>query len=425
MQVAQINTNRNTAFKNGFYTVTRELDSSAMLSRSVIDLFGCTIPWIVMSNNSIERRERARKFLFDYAVIYMTPFLTLPFTNRLAMKYVGKLTKNLWSNNHKAIHISNEFLKDTDTMMNELRRMENKTTRGPFEVLFNKLYPKKKYEQKIDTENLLKSCNGDKEVLRQKLINSKNAVFISDSILTFGTLGSIPFINNEITKSQTGQKGFSAEMSMADKEIVEKRAEKYEKTKSKRFLSFAAATASTTALMSLAGFLSLKSKDSGKFLQYLKNNARAFDYVKGIYMSRFPLFIGSLITLTGNMLAARNTTERKDMAIRQGIGSAVFFGGDLLLASMFTNLSDRLFNTKLRKEENNNSAINKILPKVKPVKQILEEVETGKISGVNKKVSAGIFWANMLILMASMGYLVPKAINKMIKHDVEMDSKDR
>ena len=53
----------------------------------------------------------------------------------------------------------------------------------------------------------------------------------------------------------------------------------------------------------------------------------------------------------------------------------------------------------------------------------MEEVEQGKISKTNKRVSAGIFWANMLILMVSMGYAVPTAINKMIKKDVEKDVK--
>ena len=113
--------------------------------------------------------------------------------------------------------------------------------------------------------------------------------------------------------------------------------------------------------------------------------------------------------------------QRKDLAIRQGIGSVVFFGGDLLLGSLFSNISDRLFGTKLRSEENDNSLLRKIFPKIKPVRQIIEEVEHGKISGVNKKVSAGIFWANMIILMCSLGYLIPKFVNKMIRNDVEKD----
>lgn len=128
-----------------------------------------------------------------------------------------------------------------------------------------------------------------------------------------------------------------------------------------------------------------------------------------------------MLTTLANILAARNGTERKDLAIRQGVGSAIFFGGDLLLSSIFTNFSDRIFGTKLRLNDNDNSFIRKIFPKVKSVKQVMEEVEQGKISKSNKKVAAGIFWTNMLILMVSMGYAVPTAINKMIKKDIEKD----
>ncbi|MBO6087975.1 hypothetical protein J6P92_06500 [bacterium] len=429
MQVAGVNKNytgisdkKNPSFKNGFYTVTQELDSSVMLSRALVDGCGCTIPWILMANNETERKEKARKFLFDYAVAYLSPFVALPLLNRFATRYIGKLTKNFWSNNHKVIHISNEHLKDAETMMSELTKMSKDVKKNPIESLYYKLNPKKQYNSKLDIDELLKSADGDKEKLRQKIIKSKNTVFVLDCLSTFGILGSVPFINNEITKKKSGQKGFSAEMSMADREIVEKRAEQHEKTKKKKYLSFLGTLGAITLAMSLCGFSALKSKNSGKLIQSLKNGSKMFDYGRGIYMSRLPFFVGYMIIVAANLLASRNSTERKDLAIRQGVGSAVFFGGDLLLGSLFTNLSDRIFGTKLRKDEGQNkSLLRKIFPKVKPLKQVIEEVEQGKISKTNKKVSAGIFWANMLILMGSMGYLIPKAINKMIKSDVEKD----
>ena len=422
MQIAQINSKQNPTFKNGFYNVTRELDSSVMLSRALIDLCGCDIPWVIMANNNTERKEKSRKLFSGFAIAWLTPFVTLPLSNRFAMKHIGKLTKNFWSNNHKAIHISNEFLKDTKSMMSELQRMANKTDKNPLEAIFGKLNPKKKYEQKLNIDELLKSVGGDEEKLRQKLIRSKNSVFFSDCVFTFTTIGAFPFFNNEITKKDSGQSGFSAEMSMADKEIVEKRAENYERGKSKRFLAYMGILTGATLAMSLGAFASLYSKNGSKFIQNLRNRAKYFDYNKGIYMSRLPLFIGSTLTCIGSVLAARNNTEQKDVALRFGIPLTIFYGGDLLLSSLFTNLSDRLFGTKLRKDDcSNKSAINKIFPKIKSIKQVMEEVEQGKISKTNKRVSAGIFWTNMLILMVSMGYAVPTAINKMIKKDVEKD----
>lgn len=213
-------------------------------------------------------------------------------------------------------------------------------------------------------------------------------------------------------------------MSMADKSIVEKRAERYEKTKKKKYLAFLGLLGAEVLGLSLAAFATLNSKNSGKFMTYLKNNAKSFDYNKGIYMSRLPLFLGFLTTLTANALASRNSTERKDIAIRQGVGGAVFFGGDLLLASLFTNMSDRIFGTKLRKRDNK-SFIRKIFPQVKPIKQVIEEVESGKIQKCNKGAAAGIFWASMLLLMGAMGYLIPKTINKMIKQDVDKAAKNQ
>ena len=56
MQIAQINSKQNPTFKSGFYNVTRELDSSVMLSRAVVDMFGCCIPWLIFANNNTERK---------------------------------------------------------------------------------------------------------------------------------------------------------------------------------------------------------------------------------------------------------------------------------------------------------------------------------------------------------------------------------
>lgn len=421
MQVAGINKKYNSTFGNQFYNVTEALDSSVMLSRGLIDTFGCTIPWLILANNDIERKEKTRRYLINYVIVWLTPFVTLPLSNRFAMKYIGKLTKNFWTNNHKAIHISNEFLKDTDTMMSELTNMSKDIKKNPLESVYYNLNPKKKYNSKLDLDQILKSCNGDKEKLRKNIIRSKNAVFISDCIFTFGSGTTVLFANNEITRKQTGQSGFSAEMSMADKDIIEKRAENYEKTKKKKYIAAMGLNIMTAIGMSLAAFATLYSKSPNKIIQILRNKSKFFDYNKGIYMSRLPFFIGNAAFIGVNLLAARNNTERKDLATRQGIGDAVFFGGDLLLASLFTNMSDRLFGTKLRVDDNKKSKFRKIFPKVKPIKQIIKEVDQGKISGTNKKVAAGIFWTNMLILMVSMGYLIPTAINKMIRRDVEKD----
>ena len=153
MQIAQIYSKRNPIFRNGFYNATRELDSSVMLSRALIDTFGCTIPCIAMANNDAEKQEKTRRYLIDYAIIWLTPFVTLPLSNRFAMKYISKLTKQFWSNNHKAIHISNEFLKDTGSMMSELTKISKGVKKNPLESLYYKLNSKKEYNPKLNLMN--------------------------------------------------------------------------------------------------------------------------------------------------------------------------------------------------------------------------------------------------------------------------------
>ena len=408
----------NPALKNAFYSVTRELDSSLPLSRAVVDLFGCDIPWVLMANNKEEKKEKARKLSAVFSIAWLSPFVTLPFSNRFAMKYVGKLTNKFWSNNHKAIHISNEFLKNSDDMMNGLRELAKKTTRGPLETLYNKV-TKSSYKQEIDVDALLKSCGGDKEKLRNKLIKSKNAVLFSDCIFTFGTIGSFVFLNNEITSKESGQKGFSAELSMADKAVIEKRAQEYERNKRIKFAAYGGLVALASFGLSLASYGALISKSGSKFISKLKDRAKNFDYVEGIYMKRLPLVTGSLVSQVGYMLASRNNTEKKDNAIRYGLSDAVFFGGDLALASLLYNASDKLFKTNLTK---NQDGKNSLLKKTKSIKEIINEVEAGKIKPKNKIIASSVFWFNLAVIAVSMGYIIPKFVNRMIKKDVQKDA---
>lgn len=57
----------------------------------------------------------------------------------------------------------------------------------------------------------------------------KNAVLSFDFAFTAGSLGSIGYYNNYLTKKKTGRKGFSAEFNMADKSVTDERARRYEK----------------------------------------------------------------------------------------------------------------------------------------------------------------------------------------------------
>lgn len=433
-----------TSFKGpGFYNTTAELESNIVLSRAFIDMAGCDVPWVIMANNKHERIERARRYSIVFVLAFLSPIALLPVLNRAAMKDGVKLTKKFWSNNHKASHLANEYLVNAKKTKEGLDKLAQKTEVGPIESLlyktrsgflklsqktknnklkelFYNLGKKKPAEQKLNVNELLENAGGDYEVLRKKIIKAKNQVLFADFLSSGVALGMLGFINNHLTKKKTGQAGFSAELKMADKGIIEKRADSYEKNKHKRYAAFAALALGLSSVPPMLVNRGLSSTANTKFANFVKKNAKITDYKSGIYMSRIPFLILLVINHGGLLLASRNKTEAKDTAIRMGAADAIFFGGDLLLASLFANVSDRFAKTKIRKE-GQNSVFSKIFPKTKSLKQINEMVDKGLLAPKNKKVANALYWLNLATLSFSMGYIIPTLINKMIKKDVKKD----
>ena len=413
---------RGNSFKGGnFYNTTAELESNIIMSRAIVDLAGCDVPWVIMANNKQEKIERARRYAIVFVLAFLSPMALLPALNRVAMKNFAKLTKSLWSNSHKAIHLSNKYLVSAEKTKEGLAELvKNKTTIGPIESLYYKITKKKPVEQTLNIEELLSNAGGDYEKLRQKLINTKNGVLFTDFLLSGVSLGVLGFVNNYLTKKKTGQSGFSAELKMADKNIIERRADSYEKNKHKRYAAFAGLALAISTIPPLLLKHGLSSTAKNGFTDFVKKHAALMDYKSGIYMSRLAFFTLLLINHGGLLLASRNKTEAKDTAIRMGSGDAIFFGGDILLASVFANVSDRLFKTNLRKG-GQSSFFSKIFPKTKPIKDINTLVNKGLMESKNKKTANILYWVNLAVLSFSMGFVIPTLINKMIRKDVQKD----
>lgn len=421
----QRNDNYTHTFKNGgFYNTTGELEKNIILSRAIIDLAGCDVPWVIMANNKHERIERARRYTIVFILGFLSPIALVPGLNRFAMKYMVKLTKSFWANNHKAMHLSNKYLVSAAKTKEGLTKLARKTTNGPIEAAYYKLTGKKQVQAGLKLKELLEQSGGDWEKLRQKLISAKNTVLCTDFLMQGIALGSLGFVNNYLTKKKTGESGFSAEFKMADKKIVEKRADDYEKNKFVRYAGFLAMAAGLGTLIPLALKKGLRASDASKFGNFVKKHADKFDYEKGIYMSRLAFLILILVMNHGGLLiASRNKTEAKDVTIRMGGADIIFFGGDLVIASLLANMCDRLFKTKLVNHDKKaeKSLFRKIFPKVKPIREINELVDEGKIAPVNKKLATGLYWTNLGILAFGMGYLIPTLINKIIRTDVKKD----
>jgi len=384
------NQNQDITFKSR--SLAAFLDHRVQLNKAVLDL-SIDVPLVALANNSTERKEKLRRVSIGWTLAFLTPLITLPVTNRLALKYIAKLVKSPISKENRLIRLSNKYLVNS-----------NETQKG-IESL------SKKY--KTDFSEVIKNANGNYEKIRQKLINAKMSVLSFDYLFTASSLGCIGFLNNRITKKKTRQDGFSAEFKMADKDIIEKRAEKYKKTEPARKAAFISVLALLTASPLLVK-KGLSTNAKNKFADYIKKHASNFDYNDGLFMKRLPFFFVGIASYLGMTMASRNQTELKDNILRNSAYMGAYFGGDILIGSILANISDKLRKTNLLKDDYNKTLFNRIFPPTKPLKEL---------SGKSKKTGSVLFWVNMVALGALAGFGVPYMINKMIKSDVSKDLK--
>lgn len=375
------------------------MENNVLLNKALFDLAGSDIPWVVMANNKEERRERTNRAMLSFGLIFMSPLVILPLVNRASMKYVAKLTPKLLSKEYNAIRLSNKHLVNAERTKLGLAALAR--------------------QRKIDIKPLIEKAGGDFEKIRLGIIKAKNTVLAADFLLVGGAFGSIGFLNANQTKKKTGQSGYSAEMNMANKSVVEKRAQKYEKTSGLRLGAFLTALAGLVVGVPLAMKHGLSSNKATKFNNFVKKHAKKLDYTDAIFAKRWALGLSLATAHIGIGLASRNPTELKDNTIRSTVSFAIFFGGDLLLARLFSNISDKLFKTKLVDyTHKKDKFMHKILPPVKPLRGI-EQLKHAKSKGA----AGAIFWLTFALTAGSTGVLVPYLINKLIKKDVEKDVK--
>lgn len=400
------------------YNITAGLENNVLLNKAIFDITGSDIPWVVMANNKQERRERTNRAMLSFGLIFVSPLVILPLVNRIAMKNV-KLTSKLFSEQYNAVRLSNASLKDAKATEEGLKELAKESFTSYSKKFYYKHIKKQPVpEEKINVEELLKNADGSYDKLRTQIIKAKNTVLASDFMLVTGTFGNIGFFNSWLTKRKTGQNGYSAEMGMADKSVVEKRAEKYQKTEKLRYGTFLASLAAIVVAIPLGIKHGLSSGSATKFSKFVEKHAPKFDYTDAIFMKRWPLALSLASAQLGICLASRNATELKDNAIRSSTGYAIFFGGDILLASLLSKLSDKVLRTTIiDKTKQGSGVFGKMLPNPTMMKDLA-------ISGnkTTKTAAASIFWFNLMFLSAITGFAVPHLINKIIKKDVAKDS---
>lgn len=383
--------------KPKFHGFTEMVMGNIFLNKALFDLTSSDIPWVAMANNKEERRERINRSALSVGMVFISPLIVLPFVNRFAMKNIVKLTSEFGSKQWQAIKLSNKNLvsaEKTKSGLNELSK-----------------------ELKINFTPITDNVGGDYDKLRSKISTAKNVVLGTDLMLIAGSFGHIGFFNAWQTKKKTGQNGYSAELKMADKEVIEKRAEKYKKNEKFRYAAFLTGLAGLVVALPMAIKHGLTTNKINKFSEFVKKHAGKFDYKDAIFMSRLPMGLSFLTAHFGIFMASRNSTERKDNVIRSSATLSIFFLGDILLASILGRLSDKHLKTDLIKRDGENKMLNKILPPVKELKEL-------KVASSPKtvKMAKAIFWTNFVVLSALMGIITPYFINKLIKKEVAEDA---
>lgn len=377
------------------YNITAALEENVLLNKALFDVTGSDIPWVIMANNKEERRERINRGLLSVIMVFVSPLVALPFINRFAMSHISKLTPKMFSKTFNAVKLSNKYLVNAE-----------KTKEGLNELSKN---------LNMDFSSVVKRADGDYEKLRKKIITAKNIVLGFDLLMVAGVFGHIGFYNDWQTRKKTGQIGFSAELNMADKEVVEKRAKKQEEIRKFKYAGFLTTLAAVGVALPYGIKHGLSSTKNTKFANYVKEHAKLFDYKDAIFMSRLAMALSFIAAHAGVFLASRNKSEMKDNAIRSTTSISIFFLGDLLLASILGQISDKLFKTKIITQENK-KGLSKILPPVNSLKT-LQKIGDKKTKGI----ATGIFWFNFISLSTLMGFVVPSLINKIVKKDVAED----
>lgn len=369
------------------------LEENVFLNKALVDA-SFDIPFICLANNKIERQERIRRVGVNYSLAFLSPFITIPITNRLAMKYIGKLTPKIFAKESNLIELSNKYLTDANVFKKGL------------EILSK--------EKKTDYSKIINTYNGDYNAVRKRLVNAKNAVLSFDLLFSSASISAMAFCNNALTKKKSNMDGYSAEFELADKELVEKRAAKYKKTEPLRKGIIASAII-LLAMLTLGIKKGLNSPNIKGLSGFIKKNANMFDYTNGIFMKRLPFFLFMLLAYSGIALASRNKTELKNNLLSGSVATTVFFGGDIIINSILAKVSDKFLGTEILDKNAPKTFMNKIIPRTIPIKNL---------KGKSKSIAALNFFINLATLASVVGYGTPYLMNKIIRKDVEMDSKN-
>ena len=401
-------------FKGGsLYNATAYVQDHTLINRGITTLGGSTIHQCIMSNNKYEAQERALMGGIYFVASYLTPIMLIPVYNRHFLKNKGVI-KEFGKIAERIIQVPKEYLTPEGDLLKGLKK-----TAENFD----------KKEKNNDTSNAFKEIYNrydNPNKLKKDLLSVHEKVLMTDFITTGVFWSAIPWIATELTEHRTKRTDFSAGFNLKTNEQSEK--EKSKNNKKKKLLwniAFCTIPGIIYSKIVTKG-LSAGVSDKGFITKFIAKNADKFNYVSGTNMSKLIYAsIWILSSFPAKIISARDSNERKDRALRDAGLFAMFFGGDFLINNILGRCADKFLGTKIMKDsEKNLNFLQRFSLGIKNFRLLEEDKSLSKdVLAKTKKAGAGIYWASLLTNTALIGFVLPKILNKFLRHNIEKEQK--
>jgi len=400
------------------YNATAYVQDHTLINRGIVTLGGSTIPQCIMSNNKYEAQERAIMGGVYLVASYLTPLMLLPVYNKHFLKNKG-ITKSLEGLGKKIIEVPKKYLKPDANLkqgLDETAKMLDKN--GSFEH-------KKAFDEIYERYN-------NPEKLKKDLLSVHEKVLKTDFITTAAMWSAIPWIATESTEKRTNRKDFSAGFNMKESSKNEKSHKGLKLALNALCCIVPALVFSKTVTKGLSkNFAKAEKSDSllgkaqDKILKKISDNPDRFDYTSGTNMSKtIYASIWALSSFPAKIISSRDSNERKDRAFRDAGLFAMFFGGDFLINNLLGRASDKFLGTKIMEDKGENlNFAQKFKLGIKNFRTLDREKGISKeCLKKTKTVGAGLYWTSILVNTALIGFALPKALNKFLKHNIDKET---
>lgn len=358
--------------------LTAQIQQNELLSRSMLEAFGDTLPTLVLSRNNYERLEQFMDWAGWITASLAIPYgLVRPMAKRLERGLLKKHGLTLQQQHAQSLlHFPLQWL-DHSQLAKRLATFRQWETEGSAESA--------RWLGKTGL-NSFKQLSPE---LLKGVLNLKLGIIYTDLVLLAVKGQGIQWVKNWVTAKLSGKKGFSGIMNYSSEAYREQESKEFEANKKKRFwtsisLGFGAALTFPTFLSG-----ALKAGKHTPLFKHLKGGTRWFNYSNIVFMKKPVLLIHNVFNFVlPTLMACRGPNEFREKAIRLAFYDSFFFLGDDVLSGQIAKLAQRgkRLETSLVKKVHG-------FPVVKNLEQLAEEVGTHSKA---YKLAQRSFWGGLL-----------------------------